>query len=133
MLKDIDFPQTKGVSIAIVHAKVENNDQWVVNIINENKTPIETVLVVSKGYGTINEKPVKTSTLRRSFDKIPAGGTQQIEPIMEEVFALTNEYWLSFYLKEKLFDKKFIFTAGSISKKFLVNIPILNEQGILHP
>jgi|TARA_B110000879_G_C11129499_1_gene495374 hypothetical protein len=133
LIKDIDFPEIKGVSIAIVHSRVDDNDHWMVTVINENKFPIENLMVVSKGYGTVKDEQVKTSTLRRSFETVPANGTQQVEPIIEEVFGLTNEYWLSFYTKEKLFDKKFVFTAGSISKQFLVNIAILNEQGILHP
>lgn len=133
MIKDIDFPEIKGVSIAVVLSNVDNKDHWMVTVINENKFPIENVLIVSKGYGKIKNEEVKTSTLRRFFESIPAGETQQIEPIIEEVFALTNEYWLSFYVNNKVFDKKFIFTAGSLSKQFLVNIPIIKEKGILHP
>jgi len=133
VIKDIDFPEIKGVSIAIVHSRIDDNDHWMVTVINENKFPIQNLMVVSKGYGIVKEAQVKTSILRRSFDALPANGTQQIEPIIEEVFVLNNEYWLSFYVKNKLFDKKYVFTTGSISKQFLVNIPILNEQGILHP
>ena len=46
-------------------------------------------------------------------------------PIKEELFLLNNEYWVSFYRQDQLFDKKYLFTAGSISKEHLVSIPVI--------
>ncbi len=132
MLKDINFPEIKGVTLAVAYALVEGEDQWVVHLINENKVDIQNVLVVSKGYGKVKKEQVKTSTLRRFFESIPAGTTQQIEPVPKELIGLANEYWVSFYIKEKVFDKKFVFTAGALTTEYLVNLPVLNQKGILH-
>lgn len=132
MLKDIDFPKIENVSVGIALNTTENQEQWTVFIINENDVPIENVMVVSKGYGEVEGEKIKTSTLRRFFESIPAKSTQQIEPIPEDLLGLANEYWVSFYINKKVFDKKFVFTAGAINKRFVTTLPILNQEGILH-
>ncbi len=133
MLKDINFPELEGVSVAVAYTQTEDGEeQWVVHVINENKVPIENVLVVSKGYGEIKKEQVKTSTLRRFFELVPALSSQQIEPVPAELLGIANEYWVSFYINKKVYDKKFVFTAGVLSKQFLKDLPILNTKGILH-
>jgi hypothetical protein len=56
---------------------------------------------------------------------------KKIEPILEDVFALTNEYWVSFYLDNKMFDKKFIFLAESIKVENCITVPVINKKGVL--
>ncbi len=132
MLKDINFPEINDVKVAVAYSDSEGKDNWVVYILNEKNEAIKNVLVVSKGYGEVKKKPVKTSTLRRFFEEIPSCQVQQIESIPNELIGIANEYWISFYVNGKVFDKKFVFTSGSLSKEYLVNLPILNQKGILH-
>ena len=51
--------------------------------------------------------------------------------MMPEVFGLTNQYLLSFYIDRVIFDKKYIFLAESIIDDNLVNIPLINRPGVL--
>jgi hypothetical protein len=55
----------------------------------------------------------------------------KIEPIMEEVFGLSNEYWVSFWVNDTMYDKKFVFVAESISEKNMKDIPLLGEKGVM--
>ena len=55
----------------------------------------------------------------------------RVEPIMEEVFGLTNEYWVSFWVNDTMYDKKFIFLPETIQEKNMKLIPILGLKGII--
>jgi hypothetical protein len=102
-----------------------------VYLINLKDHPISTVLVTSKGYGQKDGKSVKTSVLRHSIGDIDKYSFALIEPIDEQVFGLTNEYWLSYYTGEHIFDKKFIFLPESIVETNMTRVPVLNKPGIM--
>ena len=55
----------------------------------------------------------------------------KIEPIMENVFGLANEFWVSYWSNEVMFDKKFIFVPESISPENMKNIPVLGDKGVM--
>ena len=57
----------------------------------------------------------------------------KIEPIMEDVFGLANEYWVSFWVNDDMYDKKFVFLPETISKDKMKPIPELGPgvKGIL--
>jgi len=128
MKEDIDFPKVEGVSVAIIK---EEEDIWTVYLINQNNEPIEGVLVNSRGYGVIKGEEKKTSTLRHFLDVVPAHSFKQVEPIQNELLVLSNEYWVSFYLKNKMYDKKYIFLPETILKQNTVDIPLVDKKGIL--
>jgi len=75
---------------------------------------------------------VKTSVLRHVFEQVPAKSAVKVEPIDPAIFHITNEYWVSYYVGEKIFDKKFVFVPESIIAENLVDIALLNAKGILH-
>lgn len=128
MKKDIDFPQVENVFVSIV----KDGEDWKVYLINRTTNVLDTVMVTSKGYGTKNGKEQKTSVLRHMIPKLEAGEYALVEPITEEVFHLTNEYWVSFFLDGQLYDKKYLFVPETIIKENLSFIPELNLQGVLH-
>ncbi len=132
MKKDILQPVVEGISIAVV---LESEDpvsrHWNVYLINHRTENIEHVLVSSKGYGTKDGKEVITSTLRHSMGSLEAQSFSTIEAIDEQVFGLTNEYWLSFYIGTQLYDKKFIFLPESIIDSNLIRIPLVNKPGVM--
>ncbi|MBD2757217.1 hypothetical protein [Spirosoma validum] len=133
MKKDINFLPVVGVQIVI--ARKENllgDYDWQVFLINQNDVPIKTVFVTSKGYGQKNDEEQKTSTLRHFFVEIQPGAHEVIETIMPDVFHLTNEYWVSYFIGDQIFDKKFIFVPDSIVDENLVPVPALGLEGILH-
>jgi hypothetical protein len=121
----------EGVSIAIIPDGVENDREWNVYVVNTKNEEIKNVMITSNGYGEINNKKMQTSTLRWYFEKMAASSFAMIEPIMEEVFGLSNEYWVSYFANNILYDKKFIFLPESIQEGNLVNIPVIQKKGIL--
>jgi hypothetical protein len=50
----------------------------------------------------------------------------KIEVIMPEVFSLYNEYWLSFWVNDVLYDKQFLFPPESIIAS---NFKLINQFG----
>ncbi|MBC5775803.1 hypothetical protein H8S95_17140 [Pontibacter sp. KCTC 32443] len=133
MKKDIDFGTVEGVSVAVATTPNESGvDAWNVYLINNNPFPIENVLVSSKGYGMLDGEEVKTSMLRHMFELIDAKSFVQIEPIDPAIFHINNEYWVSYYIGRQIYDKKYIFVPDSITQENLIDISILNMQGVLH-
>jgi hypothetical protein len=55
-----------------------------------------------------------------------------VETIDPAVFHLFNEFWVSYYIGDTIYDKKFIFVPGSITESNLSYIPQLDMKGILH-
>lgn len=134
MIKDIEFPKITDVSLAIFPETNElGTEEWGVYIINSKPEEIYGVLINAKGYGTINKEEKQTTVMRHFFEKIPPKDFQKIELIQEELFQLTNEFWVSFYHQGTLYDKKYIFLADTIEKKNFTQIPIINKKGIFHP
>ncbi len=132
MLKDIPNFKVEEVAIAVVQDKNEKAEKiWNVYIINLKNKKIQSVLVTSKGYGSIEGEEVKTSTLRHFLEDVPAQTFLKIEPIMDSLFGLHNEYWLSFFLDGVMYDKKYVFLAESIKEEHLVNIPLMHKKGVM--
>ncbi|MCX6274466.1 MAG: hypothetical protein NTV09_04600, partial [Bacteroidetes bacterium] len=104
---------------------------WSVYLINLYEQKIEGVLVSSKGYGVRNGEEVKTSTLRHFIGKVESLDFAKIELIIKDVFGLSNEYWISFYLGKEIYDKKYIFLLESITEKNFTMIPFLNKRGVM--
>ncbi len=128
MKKDIVYAPVAGVSVAVVRQQDEPDAyDWTVVLFNENDAPITNVFVTSRGYTDQQE----TSVLRHFFAEILPQSNQIIESIVPEVFGLNNEFWVSYYIKDQVFDKKFIFPSDCISTQNLVILPTLNRPGIL--
>ena len=129
-----DLPENKVEHIAVAVALEKESAEhktWYVYLINLKKEPIENVLITSKGYGEKDGEAVKTSTLRHMFPLVPGESYKLIEPIAEETFGLSNEYWLSYYIGSEIFDKKFIFLPESIVESNFIKLPILNKPGVM--
>lgn len=111
----------------------EGGTQHYVYLISERKDIMEGIIITSKGYGmNVNTgETVKTSILRHSLEVLLPNEAAKIEPIMEEVFGLTNEYWVSFWADDVMYDKKFIFLPETIDEKNFRLIPGLNVRGLV--
>jgi hypothetical protein len=129
-----DLPENivEHVSIAIVlDSATPEAKLWKVYLINLKDQALETVLISSKGYGEKDGEKIKTSVLRHSLGNVEAKSFIQVELIDEQVFGLTNEYWLSFYLGNQIYDKKFIFVPESIVETNMIRIPLLDKAGVM--
>lgn len=132
MLKDIPKLKVEDIGVAIVNELNQDNElEWNVYLLNLKSEVIEGVLVSSTGYGEIDGDKKKSSTLRHFIEKVDAFSFSKIEPIIEDVFSLTNEYWVSFRWNGNIYDKKFIFLPESICEINLVQIPLLNKKGVI--
>jgi hypothetical protein len=132
MRKDIIPPLVEDVGVAVVReVNKEGAVEWNVYLLNFKKESIEGVLVTSTGYGELNGEARKTSTLRHFLDTIAPGAYAKIEPIQEEVFGLSNEFWVSFFLHKTMYDKQYVFLAESICESNLIQIPFINKKGVL--
>lgn len=134
MKEELKGPKVTGVSVAVVQELGEENTLvYNVYIINEKDVKLEGVLVTSSGYATAQktQEQIVTSTLRKSLGDVAPNSAQKIEPIMEDLFGLNNEYWVSFWIDNKMYDKKYIFLSETIKEEYFVNIPILEKKGVL--
>lgn len=132
MKKDIDFSPVTGVELVITQSEKEGQPQWDVYLINKNLIELETVMITSKGYGVIKGEEKETSVLRHRIGKVEEQSYARIEPIQPELFQLNNEYWVSYYILDQIFDKKFVFVPDSIQKENLQYIPELDLMGVRH-
>lgn len=134
MREELKGPKVEGVRVVVVPETDEDgNMQHYVYLLNLRDDIMEGIIITSKGYGTNVEtgESVKTSTLRHSLEVLLPNEAAKIEPIMEEVFGLTNEYWVSFWVDSDMYDKKFIFLPETITEKNYVEIPRLGGRGIM--
>ena len=129
MKKDFEIPVVKDVYVAIVleeHPDYKNMD-WYAYIINNKTVPLEMVLVVSKGYNNTKE----TSIMRHKIEKLPAKSYAKIELLQEDVLALNNEFKVTFFEDNKMYDKAFLFKKNSIHKSNLRGLPVMQQHGVL--
>jgi hypothetical protein len=134
MREELLGPKVENVAIAIIEESNElGESNFYAYLMNFRDDIMEGIIITSTGYGenaTTGEK-VKTSTLRHSLEVLLPNEAAKIEPVMEEVFGLANEFWVSFWVNDDMYDKKFVFLPETISVKNMKLIPILNQKGIM--
>jgi hypothetical protein len=134
MKKDIIFPKVENVAFAVVEETNELNEiHYNVYLLNLRDDIMEGIMIVSQGYGKdeVTGEVVRTSTIRRSLEVLLPNEIAKIEPIMPELFGLTNEYHISFWVEDTMYDKKFIFLPETINSENMVYIKQLDKKGIL--
>lgn len=134
MREELLGPKVENVAIAVAQEQGEEGlPIYNVYLLNLRDDIIEGIIVTSKGYGVnvdTGEK-VKTSTLRHCIEVMLPNEAAKLEPIMEDVFGLANEFWLSFWINDVMYDKKFVFVAESICEENLRELPILGLKGVM--
>ncbi len=130
MKEELKGPKVENVAVAIVQTKPEAEDkEHYVYLLNLRDDIMEGIIVTSTGYGEnlITGEKIKTSTLRHGIEVMLPNEAARIEPIMPEVFGIANEYWVSFWVNDLLYDKKFIFPAGIITES---NFKLIEQLGV---
>ena len=129
MKKDIHIPKVTDVDVAVVfeYNDLYKSDDWNVYIINKKQVAIDMVVIVSKGFDGQKE----TSIMRKRIDSLPANSFAKVELIQPELFALNNQFQVTFFEGNQLFDKTFTFTKNTIKEGNLRVISSLNKRGIL--
>lgn len=134
MREELKGPKVENVSIALVEIPLDNNEkEYMVYLLNLRDDIMEGIIVASTGYGEHPTKgeQVKTSTLRKGIELMLPNEAARIEPIMPELFDLTNEYWVSFWVNDVMYDKRFVFIPGSINEKEFKMIEQLGYRGVI--
>ena len=133
MTKDIIIPEVENVFFAAVQEWSDDfmEKVWYAYLVNDSDYLIESVMVVSKAFGTIDGEMKKTSLLRHAFIEVPAVSVVKVEMLEKSVLALNNEFMLTFFMDGKLYDKKFIFKANSINEIDVEEVPILFIDGVI--
>lgn len=132
MKKDIDFLEVVDIGIAIVlESEMDENRNWKAYLLNFKSETISNILVSTKGYGLLNGEEVKTATFRHSLGALAPQSYVPIEIIDESLFVIHNEFWLSFYIGDRVFDKKITFLPDTISIANLDLIPLLMLPGVI--
>jgi len=126
--KDIEIPIVKDVHVAIIHEWNEEflPKDWNAYILNNSAIPIEMVLVVSKGF----DGEIKTSLMRHAIAIVGAKSFEKIEVVQEDVLGLNNEFFVTYYVDNELYEKRFMFKKGAVTEANLTTIPLIEKDGI---
>jgi hypothetical protein len=133
MKSDITIPEVENVFLAAFQEWSDDfmEKVWYAYLINDSDFQIDSVMVVSKAFGTLEGEMKKTSLLRHAFMEVPAVSVVKIEMIEKSVLALNNEFMVTYFIGNTLYDKKFIFKANSINETAVEEVPILFVDGVI--
>lgn len=129
MIKDIETHQVKNLFLAITkeyNTTFKTHDYYAY-LINEQELDLEMVLIVSNGF----DGDVETSQMRHKIEKLPARSFAKIELMQEDVLKLNNEFKVTYFESNKMFEKNFMVQKGLIKEGSLRMIKILNKRGMI--
>ena len=127
-------PKVENVGVAVVQDfNEENIEIFNVYILNLRDDIMEGIIITSTGYGenANTGERVKTSTLRHCLEIMLPNEAAKIEPIIEDVFGLANEFLVSFWVNDVMYDKKYVFLPETISASKMKEIPVLGKKGVM--
>jgi hypothetical protein len=133
MKADITIPEVENVFLAAIPEWSDDfmENVWNVYLINDSDFDLESVMVVSKAFGTIDGEMKKTSLLRHAFVQVPSVSVVKIEMIEKSVLVLNNEFMVTFFIESTLYDKKFIFKKNTLNEEATEEVPILFVEGVI--
>ena len=133
MKSDIKTPEVENVFVAAVQEWSDDfmEKVWYVYLVNDSDFDLDSVMVVSKAFGTLDGEMKKTSLLRHAFVQIPAVSVVKVEMVEQSVLRLNNEFMVTYFIGSTLYDKKFIFKAQSITPDYVEEVPILFVDGVI--
>ena len=129
MKKDIEIPKVEDVYVAIVNEynDIYKTQDWNAYIINEKDVDLEMVIIVTDGY---SESKI-TSKFRKKIDLLPKKSYAKIELMQEDLFALNNQFKVTFFEGNTMFEKTYLFRKNTINLKALQPIPLMEVKGVL--
>ena len=133
MKKDITIPTVENVFLAAVQEWSDDfmEKVWYVHLVNDSDFDLDSVMIVSKAFGTIEGEMKKTSLLRHAFVKVPAVSVVKIELLEKNVLLLNNEFMVTFFIDNTLYDRKYIFRANTVTPDYVEEVPILFVDGVV--
>ena len=133
MKSDIKIPEVENVFFAAVQEWSDDflENIWNVYLVNDSDFDLDSVMVVSKAFGTLDGEMKKTSLLRHAFVQIPSVSVVKVEMVEKSLLELNNEFMVTYFIGNTLYDKKFTFIKDSINEKNVEEVPILFVDGVI--
>jgi len=133
MKSDIIVPVVENVFIVAIQDWSDDFQEncWYAYLLNATNEPLEMAMIVSRAYGLIDGEERNTMSLRHAFAKVETQTAIRIEFLENKVLELNNEFLLSYFLGNKMFDKKFIFNANSINVNAQIDLLVVIKLGIM--
>ena len=133
MKKDIIIPEVENVFLAAVQEWSDDfmEKVWYIYLVNDSDFQLDSVMVVSKAFGTIDGEMKKTSLLRHAFMEVPAVTFVKVEMVEKSVLVLNNEFMVTFFIGNTLYDRKFTFKANSITPDYVEEVPLLFVDAVI--
>lgn len=133
MKKDIEIPKVENVFLAAIQEWSDDfmDKVWYVYLVNDSDFDLDSVMVVSKAFGTIDGEMRKTSLLRHAFVKVPTVSAVKVEMIENSVLALNNEFMVTYFIGNTLYDKKFTFRKNTINERATEEVPHIWQNGVV--
>ena len=133
MKKDIIIPQVENVYVAAVQ---EWNDDfmqktWYAYLINDSDFKLDAVMVVTSASGMLDGEMRKTSLLRHAFVEVAPVSAVKIEMIEDSVLVLDNQFMVTYFIDNTLYDKNYVFKANTIDEDATEEVPVLFKEGIM--
>ncbi len=130
MRKDIDIPEVKNLSMAIVSQYNEDFkcEDWYAYLINTGEKNLDLVLIVSKGFNEDIGK--ETSLMRHKIESLPAHSVAKVELLQEDLLdKMDNLFNVTYFCDSKMYDKQFEFKRATVKKETLDLIPEIGHPG----
>lgn len=133
MKSDIIIPKVENVFLAAVQEWSDDfmEKVWYIYLVNDSDFDLDSVMVVSKAFGTIDGEMKKTSLLRHAFVKVPTVSAVKVEMVEKSVLALNNEFMVTYFIGNTLYDKKFTFRKNMINEHATEEVPHLWVNGVV--
>ncbi|RXR20864.1 hypothetical protein EQG63_02700 [Flavobacterium amnicola] len=133
MKEDITIPKVENVFLAAIQEWSDDfmENVWYVHLVNDSDFDLDGVMVVSKAFGTINGEMKKTSLLRHAFQQVPTLSVVKVEMIEKSVLELNNEFMVTYFIGNTLYDKKFIFRKNTINERATEEVPHIWKNGVV--
>lgn len=133
MKADIIIPKVENVHVVAILEWSDDFQEncWYAYLLNATNETLEMAMIVSRAYGLINGENRNTMSLRHAFAKVEPQTAVKIEFLENNVLQLNNEFMLSYFIGNQMFDKKFIFKVNSINEKAQTDLPVIPKRGVM--
>jgi len=129
MKKDIKIPKVANVYLVIApeYNDLFKTNDWNVYIVNDKNVDIDLVLILSKGF----DKNRETAQMKHKIDLLPTKSAVKFELMVEEVLVLDNEFKVTFFCENKLFEKTYLIPANTAKESTLRMVKTIGKRGIV--
>lgn len=133
MKADIIIPKVENVHVVAIQEWSDDFQEncWYAYLLNATNETLEMAMIVSRAYGLIDGEQRNTMSLRHAFAKVEPQTAVRIEFLENNLLQLNNEFMLSYFIDNKMFDKKFIFKTNSINEKGQSDLPVIGKRGVI--